>query len=590
MNVMRAHATTRAALGVALVVYAAAATWQAMWLWGVNVGRFLPIGLSLLLWTAPALLVAGVLAAPLGRAADWLWGRLEKSVRWRVGAALLLASVVWLLNDNTWFTGDFLVRRNAGTSSILFSKFQQSLPLEKLLFEQLPQAISGGPWEEGVVGRWAGFAAAVLLGVSSVRFARECGGNKRVLLAAACIVSFGGYLVAFTGLAKPAAFLCALTALAGAFAIRAVSTGRGMGGLGVTAGVAIALHRSGLLLLPCWLLVMAMVVRVHTRPIRRPLEWLLALCPLLAIALFAPKIIDIARHFDVPRHIATGSRTATWRALDLANLLVLLVPAALPILAGAVTGMPRILRSREAGVLVALVAPWIAIATIVMPQQGIFRDLDVFAPGGVALAMLAAWSVIRMHDGSKASNTWVLTAPALTAAATLALLMCFHLPARGLARIEAYATEAPSRSEPARAIVWDFLALRAFALQDWPLAARATAAEQQLAPHPRVLVMLGIARTYLQDFGGAEAAYRELTSRDPDQALGWVGLAGVAIRSGQHPTADSARARLQPFDPQGRTAAEVRRAIVQYPAFWPLPEDPFAWASAPDSARSAGSE
>src|SRR5207249_3988032 len=68
--------------------------------------------------------------------------------------------------------------------------------------------------------------------------------------AAAAMVLFGGYLGMFTGFSKAFAELCVLMAVAGVCAITALRRGRGLLGLGLAVGIAIALHRSALGMLP----------------------------------------------------------------------------------------------------------------------------------------------------------------------------------------------------------------------------------------------------------------------------------------------------------------------------------------------------
>src|SRR5437867_4253550 len=72
------------------------------------------------------------------------------------------------------------------------------------------------------------------------------------VVAAASIVC-GGWLTCFTGLGKPAALLCVLTAAALLGATRLARTGQGGVLLGGSVAAAFLLHRSGLALAPLWL-------------------------------------------------------------------------------------------------------------------------------------------------------------------------------------------------------------------------------------------------------------------------------------------------------------------------------------------------
>ena len=135
--------------------------------------------------------------------------------------------------------------------------------------------------------------------------------------------------------------------------------------------------------------------------------------------------------------------------------------------------------------------------------------------------------------------------------------------------MRAWLAEPPARTASEREPVWDFLALRAFALRQWPLAAAACEQASRIAPNPRILIMLGIARTYVGDATGAAAAYRAVIARSPFEPVAWAGLAGVAARSGQQALADSARSRLRMFPQTGPRAREMRAVMAQYPEAFP---------------------
>src|SRR5262249_34656806 len=152
----------------------------------------------------------------------------------------------------------------------------------------------------------------------------------------------------------------------------------------------------------------------------------------------------------------------TWKALDLVNLLLMMVPAAVPIALGAAlrrTAWPK----RETALALALVAPWLIVACVASPAQGVFRDLDFYAPGAVAIAVGCAGMLGRL-TATDGGPRLAAAVSATCVGATLQVLFCFHEPAGGLARVRAYLSEPPERSAAEHASAWDFLALRAFAL------------------------------------------------------------------------------------------------------------------------------
>ena len=497
--------------------------------------------------------------------------------------------MVFVLEDRTWFTGDFVIRRIAVPSQDLAANFQQALPLERLLFEWLPRvAATATP---GLVARSIDAIAAALLGLAALEFGRTVRTRGVRLVALASVIAFGGFLTAFTGLGKASALLCALTALTGVLALRAVEGRLGVRGMGVAVCSAILLHRAGVLLIPCWLVVVGMTIREYRREKRSSRNdiWIGILAPVLALFMVGGRILHVAAGFDLPHHLlglplgghpsAQSTNKWDWRLLDLFNLACLMVPAGFPIVAGGIRSANGWMRSRQFAVLLALLGPWVVLAAIATPQQGIFRDLDFFAPGMVAAALLCAWILCRLGGGESRTNPLLVAVTAMSVIATVQVLLCFNSPAAGLARVRAYLSESPRRPESERALTWDFLALRAFALGDWPLASVASSEAAQLTPHPRLLIMSGIARTRTRDYSGAAEAYSKAIERAPYEPLGWVGLAGIALRVQRDSLADSARAFLRTVDPNGKKAQDVRRAIIQYPDLWPIPEDPFQWAS-----------
>jgi hypothetical protein len=229
-------------------------------------------------------------------------------------------------------------------------------------------------------------------------------------------------------------------------------------------------------------------------------------------------------------------------------------------------------RGRAAALLIALVAPWLVLGVVTTPGQGVFRDLDFYAPGFMAGAVLCAWLLAHALDDTR-QDPFAAAATLVGITSTLALLACFHDPRSGLSRVRAYLDGPPPRSETARALGWDFLALRSLAIRDWALAAPACEQAARLGPSPRLLIMLGIARTYTNDLAGARAAYEQVLARTPNEPLAWAGLAGIAERLGQPVLADSARLQTRLHARDGSRAGAVRELMEEYPEYGPHRDD-----------------
>ncbi len=569
------------ALLALVLIRAVTAGLPSMWAWGLNVQRFLAPLPACLLWLVMALAlipaVGARVGAPLERAGDRLLG--SAWMPWL--AALGVAALVWTLPDRTWFTGDFLLRQGAAETGALPGVFTQSLPLERFVNQTVPGMFgSFSQLDPNIASRGIEALAASALCLVSVSLAREWGLTGCAAAVAAGTILFGGYLSFFTGLGKPAALLCLLTTAALLGGTRLVRTGRGGVLLGVVVAVAFLLHRSALALAPLWVAALILAARASRGAAGRSRFQLAfaAVLPLLAILGTAPLLWRIFVEFDLPRHLRpSGAHGAGLMSLafaplhviDLANLLLFYTPAL--VIAGALLVTPGAHgevgpERRLPAVLALSFAP---LLLFIHPTQGIFRDLEVFAPAGVACAALAA---LIAGEALQRRRLPAWLAPALLASVVvpaLQWLLHFHDPGGGYTRARAAASEAPARSEDERARLWDLLAYRAFRDRQWGRAVEASEQAVRLAPHPRAVTMLAIARTYTGDYRGAESLYVELTRRTPEDPLVWLGLGGTSLRLGDTLWSARALARLEAYPKDSREARLIRRHLRAFPEVWP---------------------
>lgn len=563
---------------IALALARGVATFiPSMWPWGLNVQRFLapiPAWAPWVLTAATLVPSLAVRIAPwLDRIAGWVLGG-----RWWVG--LLTGALVWCLPDRTWMTGDFLIREAASWSGGRIISFTEALPIEALLFREIPRSVAGlAGADPNVAVRAFGALSAGALAVTALTLAAAWGLTGRAAVVAASTVVFGGHLCAFTGLGKPAGLLCLLTALTLLGATRLAKEGRGGLTLGVAVGVALFTHRAAMALIPVWAAAIAIAFRHRSRgePLGRG-AWLALALPLASGLAMAPLVRGIVLRYDLPYHLAPadlgaggilGAAFSPLHLADLANLVIFYSPL-LPVAAGVVlVAGARVPRTTD-GVLAGLLAlTFVPLLLFVHPRQGIFRDLEVFAPAGVACALVAG----RVLGRAIAANPLALAvAPALVATVAMHTLQCltlFNDPTAGFARTRAFATEPPARPDRELAQVWDFMAYRAFRLRDWDSAVEACAHSARYAPHPRALIMWAIARTYTGDHRGAESLYVALAEKTPDDPLVWVGLGGAALYVGDNVEAQRALARLNTYSPQSREARIIRRHLEFFPMVWP---------------------
>ncbi len=565
--------------------------------WGISWLRFGPPA-GWVLWTAAAACLVPAAARPLARAAgrlgDALFSRPLACVA-AVGAGL--AALVLALPDRTLFVGDALLRRGTlETAARAELLYPQALPLELLLHVDLPRALAAAGMGEAAQGaRVEGALLAGLLVAAAVAFVHALGVRGAAAAGALALVVGGGWLGLFTGYAKSFPTLVVLVVAAAAAAVRLARDDRRGGlALGLAIALAVALHRAGLALLPLGALA---VIDALTRPTTgttgrlRPALAITAPIALVLVAV-APRLLSTIGGYDLGSHFAAEDvRRAggPWRAAlaghrpgDLFNLFTFLTPGAwlVPLLLAATAG--RSLATREGVALVALAAPFVFQALVVHPAQGLFRDVDVFAPAGVAVACLAAYLLVRgLGEETRTLRASRAGQDIAFAAAVVVPLALAVIPlgtmadaTRGLARAEAFARERPERTAVERAKTWDFLGA-AWYRQGRPAdAARAFAAAAESSRNPRLYLQQARAARDAGDLAQAQAAYESALAVAPREEAAWLGLGAVAWQRGDARVAlRAARAlvELAPADSARRAGlAAVEEAIAGRAAITPL--------------------
>jgi len=228
--------------------------------------------------------------------------------------------------------------------------------------------------------------------------------------------------------------------------------------------------------------------------------------------------------------------------------------------------------------LVVLALAFLPALSLIHPQQGIFRDWDVFAPAGVAFSVLAAFVVVETVAATP-NRTWVgVSTLALVVVSSIQWLALNHDQTRGLARVRAYLLEPPGESARERALTWDFLTSRNLRLGRWSEAADAAAHAAADAPHRRIFLLWGLASTMAQDYAGAREGYLQLLEREPKDPLGWLGLGGIAWRMNDRAELERALVHLRSYSADGPEMRIIRRHLSYYPQVWPVPESAVGWS------------
>jgi len=553
------------ALAGTLALRALAALLPGRWLWGLDLGRDLPPAGFWIPWALGALALVPAIARPLARA-------LPDSPRGTLAMGLALAALAallaWSLPDRLQFTGDAGMRQGAFASS------EHPLAL-------VPQAMPGDLWLHWALPRWlerhAGLAAgrtdrllgalmAGLNGLAALALVRARGYRGPAALAALALAGWSASLALFNGYAKSLVELAVVELAAAAALVSITRGGRGVLALGSCAALAIVLHRLGLVLVPAWLAGLAIAARAERRAWTRPAWLAAAALPLASLAWLGPRLAGTLTGFDVAKHLRAGAPSPGAAAAqilsgehlrDVANVLLLLAPS-LPL---ALALLPR--RGERAGgaeraAWLALALPPLLLVLLLRPQQGLFRDWDVFACAGVALS---AWLAVRVGDrlagGGAAAAALALPVALVAMAPAVQWLAHQSDLSRGLARTRAILLGPPARSSEERATGFDRLGLLFFYRQEAGPMAEACSLSVAAEPNPRVIVEWAMAQTLEQRYAAAQANYLRAAELNPGFALAWRGVAASSGALGDVPNMERAVQALARLDPDGATTRDA---------------------------------
>ena len=572
----RANGTSRALwllLATTLAIRALAPLIPSRYVWGVDLAHDLPPVTFWIPWLATAALLIPAISRPLAKA-------LPESPRGialtGLALAAAMAALAWRFPDVIQFTGDSGMRHGAFTTAdhpLLL--VPQAMPGDLWLHWALPRWLDARiGWPADRTDRVLGAGLALLNGVAAWRLARAAGLRGGAALAVMAVAGWTANLALFSGYAKSLVELAVIELAAAAALVGVLRGGRGLAALGLLTAAALVMHRAGLLLLPAWLagLGVALTRPREARP-RWPALLACALPPLATLAWLGRRLAGTLAHFDVAHHVthdgAQASRIATQlfgasHLRDAANLLLLLVPVlplALALLfdrgpSGRPEGDPSTLPKSHLA-FAALVLPPLLLLLLVRPQQGLFRDWDVFAITGAAVA---AWLATRLGGvlARERGAAW-LALPLLLASAAPSAQWLFHQsdPDRALPRARALLLGPPLRSGDERATGFDRLSLLYLYRGDAERMAEACSLSVDAAPNPRVLAEWGMAETLRQRYDAAQAHYLRAASLNPGFTMAWKGVAASSSALGDVPHMQQAVQALRVLEPGGATVRDA---------------------------------
>ena len=544
-----ARALWAASIGL-LALRALAAVLPGRYLWGLDLAR--DVG--------PVAAVLG-LAVPLachlpalGRACARLVPKSARSQRvLAVSLAGVLALFMFAHPDHALFTGDASVRHGAFASVDQPEKIAaQAMRGDLLLHHDFPKWVNEHtPWSAERAGRAQGALLALLAALAGWRLAAALGARGEVAIAVAAIAACTGALALDNGYAKSSVEVACLTGIAMVGVMRAARDGTGLGTVGACVALGLLLHRSALALLPAWLVTVVHAVRAGTW--QRPGAILGALAPIAALAAAGPRLVQVMGSFDREHHLSgglvhtLGLGLAPAHLVDVAHTLCLLVPLVLllPLLAF----LPPRPPARETMALAALALPPLALLFVVLPQQGLPRDWDVFAFGGVVLAGAIAWRVAAVL-GAEPRARWLAIPLALSAAWPALEFAALQTDSvRMWARAESILIGPPARDASERARGLSTMGMMHYGHGDYVRALALFERSAEAAPNPSIYAQMGMALTMMDRPQEALARYRHAVTLNPDLVIGWRGIAAAASAVGDRDAMlDAVRAleRLQP--------------------------------------------
>ncbi len=574
-------------LAVLVAVRALLALSPTMWLWSMNTLRFVEPLLGWISWAVAALALLPPIVRRLRDPVERFGDRLARGNRLTVLAtAGAVAFGVFLMPDRIRFLGDSYLRGEiaSGQGSLELVSGGgpgQFLPLDALLHFHLPRTIAAAsPVSVELGSRVLGAVEVFVLVLIAVAWVRVLGLTGGAAIGAVFTAGLGGTLALFTGYGKSTAEMTLLAAGITVSSLVAVREGRGAWIVALLLATALLLHRSAILLVPPAAWVFACAFRTGGPGRAWP-----ALVPVAIAIGVLPRILETFSTFDRPLHLGTGAAGATaptdaggldaWliQGTDLVNVVLLGTPLVLALPLALVLTRRRAPATRERiwGALVVL--PVLALFALFRPQQGMFRDWDVFAMGSVIVSLGTACAVGSLLQGRRAWAGLGAAAALATAVPTLHLLAVTGDVDRSLARIEASVSEPPPRPGSERARTWVFLGVRNEDLERWDATARAFSRSAGYGPNLRVIAAWAHAEEKREDWPRAQAAYQALVEKAPDGPAAWDGLHRASVkvqdleeswRSARelarlHPGDDSYRRRFAFLDSVRRTVSPAAR-------------------------------
>lgn len=535
------------------------------YLWGFDVGRDTPPAFAWALWVLGAL----ALIPALARAA-------AAALRRKPGGTLIRALVLtlaaaaflWAHPDRVRFTGDADIRGAALLDAARpESLLPQAMPGDLFLHVRAPLALRAHGVKPALYHRAIGALLAALSVLAAWRLVRVLNLRGATALAVMTTAACTAALALDGGYAKGSVELVLITMAAGVSAVAIAREREGLLPLALLTSAGIIMHRAGLLLLPLYIAALVSeLARRRTAVLARWDFWAALAAPVATLVWLGPSLLHIVSGFDAVHHVAQGHGGVLAYAFapshlrDVANLSVLLVPVAPALLVLAARARER--SPREGLLLAAALAPALAVLLMMRPQQGLFRDWDVFAGTGALLAVTLAVHASDLFERERAAAWLAVPLLFMSAVPALQWVSIQHDEPRGLARAWQQLQGPPAADNEARARGFSSLGMHYYGT-DWTRFADACSLSIASAPNPSVFVQWGMAKTMLEQYAPAQQAYLHAAQLNPGMVLAWRGVAASSSALGDLPHMRQAVEHLRVLDPDGPTTRDAMEYLAQ---------------------------
>jgi hypothetical protein len=535
------------------------------YLWGLDVGRDTPAAFAWTLWALGAL----ALIPAIARAAAAALRRKPRGTLIRaLVLALAAAAFLWAHPDRVRFTGDADIRGAAMLDVARpESLIPQAMPGDLFLHVRAPIALHAHGVKPPLYARSLGALLAALSMLVAWRLARVLDVRGATALAVIVTAACTAALALYGGYAKGSVELVLITMAAGVSAVAIAREREGLLPLALLTSAGIIMHRAGLLLLPLYVAALVSeVARRRTAALARWDFWAALAAPVATLVWLGPSLLHIVSGFDATHHVAQGQGGVLAYALrpshlrDVANLCVLLVPVAPALLVLAVRARER--GAREGVLLASALVPALAVLLFLRPQQGLFRDWDVFAGTGALLAVTLAVYASDLFERERAAAWLAVPLLFMSAVPALQWVSIQHDEPRGLERAWQQLQGPPAAEDEARARGFSSLGMHYYG-SDWTRFADACSLSIASAPNPSVYVQWGMAKTMLAQYAPAQQAYLHAAQLNPQLVLAWRGVAASSSALGDLPHMQQAVDHLRVLDPNGPTTRDAMEYLAQ---------------------------